>query len=76
VPQRLENGLTAVRKSHRRCGIATALKRAEIAWAAARGYSELVTPSVDGNGAMRAVNEGLGYEPLPAWIVVKGPVRQ
>ena len=38
LPERLENGFTAVRKSHRRRGIATALKRAEIAWAAAQGY--------------------------------------
>ena len=75
LPHRLENGLTAVRKSHRRRGIATALKRAQIAWAAERGYRELVTSSVDGNTAMRAVNERLGYKPLPAWIVVRGPVQ-
>jgi mycothiol synthase len=75
LPDRLENGLTAVRHSHRRRGIATALKRAEIAWAAAHGFREIVTSSVDGNTAMRAVNERLGYEPLPAWIVVRGPVR-
>ena len=73
APQRLENGLTAVRRSHRRRGIATALKRAQIAWAAAHGYREIVTSMVDGNTAMRAVNERLGYEPLPAWIVVRGP---
>jgi GNAT superfamily N-acetyltransferase len=76
VPERLENGLTAVRKSHRRRGIATALKRAQIAWAAEHGYREIVTSMVDGNAAMRAVNEGLGYEPLPAWIVLQGPVQQ
>jgi GNAT superfamily N-acetyltransferase len=76
VPERLENGLTAVRKSHRRRGIATTLKRAQIAWAAEHGYREIVTSMVDGNVAMRAVNERLGYEPLPAWIVVKGPVQQ
>jgi mycothiol synthase len=75
LPDRLENGLTAVRKSHRRRGIATALKRAQIAWAAEHGYREIVTSMVDGNAAMRAVNERLGYEPLPAWIVVKGAVQ-
>ena len=73
LPERLENGLTAVRKSHRRRGLATALKRAQIAWAAGHGYREIVTSMVDGNAAMRAVNERLGYEPLPAWIVVSGP---
>jgi GNAT superfamily N-acetyltransferase len=73
LPERLENGLTAVRKSHRRRGLATALKRAQIAWADGHGYREIVTSMVDGNAAMRAVNERLGYEPLPAWIVVSGP---
>jgi mycothiol synthase len=75
VPHRLENGLTAVRRSHRRRGIATALKRAEIAWAVERGYSEFVTAMVAGNEAMRAVNERLGYRPLPGSIVVRGPVE-
>jgi GNAT superfamily N-acetyltransferase len=32
---------------HRRRGIATALKRAQISWAAANGYRKLVTSSVD-----------------------------
>jgi hypothetical protein len=49
------------------------LKRAQIAWASEHGYREIVTAMVDGNAAMRAVNERLGYEPLPAWIVVSGP---
>jgi len=73
LPHRLENGLTAVRRSHRRRGVATALKRAQISWAAANGYREIVTSMVTGNDAMRAVNERLGYRPLPAWIVVRGP---
>jgi mycothiol synthase len=72
LPHRLENGLTAVRRSHRRRGIATALKRAQISWAATHGYREIVTSMVAGNEAMRAVNERLGYRPLPAWIVVRG----
>jgi GNAT superfamily N-acetyltransferase len=71
-PNRLEHGLTAVRRTHRRRGIATALKRAQIAWAAEHGYGELVTDMVEGNDAMRAVNERLGYRPLPPVIVVSG----
>jgi GNAT superfamily N-acetyltransferase len=74
VPGRLENGFTGVRRSHRRRGIATALKRAQIAWAAAHGYTELVTSAVEANEAMRGVNERLGYRPLPARIVVQGTV--
>jgi GNAT superfamily N-acetyltransferase len=72
TPTRLEHGLTAVLPTHRRRGIATALKRAQIAWAAQNGYRELVTEMVDGNAAMRAVNERLGYRPLPATVVVSG----
>ena len=75
LTHRLENGLTAVRRSHRRRGLATALKRAQISWAASNGFRELVTSSVEGNEAMRAVNERLGYKPLPAWIVVQGAVQ-
>jgi len=72
VEARLENGLTAVLRSHRRRGIATALKRAQIAWAAEHGYREIVSEMVEGNAAMRAVNERLGYRELPAKLVVEG----
>lgn len=70
--QRLENGITAVRKTHRRRGIATALKRAQIAWAQENGFTEIDSSMVEGNAAMRGVNERLGYIPLPASIVVEG----
>jgi mycothiol synthase len=72
LPHRLEHGLTAVRRSHRRRGLGSALKRAQIAWAAQHGYTELVTDMVEGNAPMRAVNERLGYRPLPPSIIVEG----
>jgi mycothiol synthase len=72
LPHRLEHGLTAVRRSHRRRGLATALKRAQIRWAADHGYRELVSDMVEGNAAMRAVNERLGYRPLPPVFIVSG----
>jgi GNAT superfamily N-acetyltransferase len=72
VEGRLENGLTAVLRSHRRRGIATALKRAQIAWAAQHGFREIVSEMVEGNAAMRAVNRRLGYRELPAKLVVEG----
>ena len=72
LPDRLSHGLTAVRRSHRRRGLATALKRAQIAWAAEHGYRELVSDMVEGNAAMRAVNERLGYKPLPPVLIVSG----
>jgi mycothiol synthase len=65
-----EHGLTAVRRSHRGRGIATALKQALIQWAAATGYRELTTWTQDGNAAMQAVNLKLGYRPRPAVINV------
>ena len=74
TPHRLENGLTAVLRSHRRRGIATALKRAQLAWAAEHGYREVVSEMVAGNDGMRAVNERLGYRPRPASIVVGGSI--
>ncbi|MFL5919936.1 MAG: GNAT family N-acetyltransferase [Gaiellaceae bacterium] len=72
LPHRLEHGLTAVRRSHRRRGLATALKRAQIRWAAEHGYRELVSDMVEGNAAMRALNERLGYRPLAPVFIVSG----
>lgn len=72
TPARLEHGLTAVLRSRRGRGIATALKQAQIAWAAAKGYRELVTSTHQGNAAMRAVNLKLGYVEHASAVVVSG----
>jgi len=69
----LEHGLTAVLRSHRRRGIATALKQAQIGWAAAHGYRELVTFTQDANVGMQAVNAALGYLAQPGWLTVRRP---
>jgi mycothiol synthase len=61
-PTRAEHGLTVVRRAWRRRGVAPALKRRQIAWAAANGLRELVTWTQTGNENMRRVNERLGYE--------------
>jgi mycothiol synthase len=66
-----EHGLTAVRRSHRGRGIATALKQTLIHWAAENGFRELTTWTQDGNAAMQAVNLKLGYRPRPAVINVR-----
>jgi mycothiol synthase len=71
APGLLEHGLTATRRTHRRRGIATALKQTQIAWAAANGYRELVTFTQEGNEGMQAINLALGYEPQPPWIRVR-----
>jgi L-amino acid N-acyltransferase YncA len=56
-----EDGLTVVHRDWRRRGLASCLKRAEIAWASANGIREIFTWTQRGNEGMRAVNEGLGY---------------
>lgn len=58
---RAENGLTAVDREWRRRGLATALKRRQLAWAAANGIRELITWTQTGNEGMRSANERLGY---------------
>jgi mycothiol synthase len=68
APGLLEHGLTATRRTHRRRGIATALKQTQVAWAAANGYRELITFTQDRNEGMQAINLALGFEPQPAWI--------
>ena len=57
----VEDGLTVVRRDWRRRGLAEALKRTKLAWAAANGIDEIVTWTQTGNEAMRALNERLGY---------------
>lgn len=73
-PDRAENSLTAVRRDWRRRGLATALKRQTIAWAAANGLSELYTWTQTGNEGMRAVNERLGYVTRAVSITVRGAI--
>lgn len=70
-----EHGMTAVVRSHRGRGIATALKHAQLRWASDHGYRELATWTQDGNAAMQAVNLKLGYRPRPAVINVWRRVR-
>jgi GNAT superfamily N-acetyltransferase len=69
-----ENGLTVVDRGWRRRGLATVLKRAEIAWAAENGIREIVTWTQRGNEGMRAVNERLGYVYRSVTIDVRAPL--
>jgi RimJ/RimL family protein N-acetyltransferase len=61
-PTRAEHGLTVVGRAWRGRGLAPALKRRQISWAATNGLRELVTSTQTGNENMRRVNERLGYE--------------
>jgi mycothiol synthase len=73
-PGTAEHQLTAVKRAWRRRGIAAALKRAQIAWAAENGFDRLVTYNDEANAPMRGVNARLGYEPQPPTVLVLGPL--
>jgi mycothiol synthase len=62
LPGVAEDGLTVVRRDWRRRGLALALKRLELRWAAENGLREVVTWTQRGNEGMRRLNELLGYE--------------
>lgn len=66
--------MTAVRRAWRGRGVATALKRATIAWAIEHGLEALETGNDETNAPMRAVNARLGYRPLPDMLTVRGPL--
>lgn len=69
-----ENLLTAVRRPWRRRGIATALKREQIARARKAGVEQIYTTNDETNVGMRGVNERLGYRAAPTRILVSGPL--
>jgi mycothiol synthase len=64
------DGLTVVARAWRRRGLGIALKRAELAWAAANSVQKVVTWTQRGNDGMRAVNERLGYRYGPVTVTV------
>ena len=73
-PTRAEDGLTAVHPAWRRRGLATALKRAELAWAATHGLREIYTWTQRGNEGMRRVNERLGYRYRNVSVTLAAPL--
>jgi len=74
--ERAFHGLTATRRDWRRKGVATALKRAEIAAAKRAGFKRLLTESEERNEPMQRLNEKLGFVPAPEWstVVIRGPL--
>jgi mycothiol synthase len=69
-----EDGLTVVARDWRRRGLALALKRLELAWAAEHGFSEVLTWTQRRNEGMRVVNERLGYAYRTVGFKVMGRV--
>lgn len=64
---RLDAGLTGVVRSHRRRGIATALKMRTIQYAQSCGAETIETSNEEGS-PMLALNRKLGFEPKPARV--------
>jgi RimJ/RimL family protein N-acetyltransferase len=61
-PDRSEQAFTGVARRWRRRGLATALKQLTLCAAARHGIREVYTWTQDGNIALRALNERLGYQ--------------
>lgn len=55
------NQMTATLPSHRRRGLALAVKSAAARWAREQGFERIVTENDEENAGMLAVNERLGY---------------
>jgi mycothiol synthase len=72
--RRAWHDMTAVLRSWRGRGLATALKRATIGWSIRNGLDVLVTGNDVENASMRAVNARLGYRPIPDLLIMRGPV--
>jgi len=79
TPEKLYTGLTGVVRSHRRRGIASALKVRGIEWARERGVRVIETDNEE-NNPMFDLNLQLGFRAVPAWteyhLEVTGEVRQ
>lgn len=65
APETLHTHITGVVGSHRRRGIATALKVSAIRWARRCGYTRIDTDNEE-NNPMYQINLVLGFEPRPA----------
>jgi GNAT superfamily N-acetyltransferase len=72
---RLETGLTGVLRSHRRRGIALALKLRAIEYARSVGAPEINTWNATTNEGMLSINVALGFARQPAWIEYEKSLR-
>ena len=68
------HSLTGVRRGWRGRGIASALKRAQVAGAKRAGFRRLVTENIVENAPIRHLNASMGYRPLASMILFRGPL--
>lgn len=71
LPGRVITALTGVLRSHRKRGIATALKVAVLAAAREAGYTETITWNAESNRGMLGINARLGFVKTPAWLMIE-----
>jgi GNAT superfamily N-acetyltransferase len=67
------HGFTAIARAARGRGVASAIKRAQIAWAKEQGLRALRTANETRLDGMLAMNRRHGYRPLYEEIVLRGP---
>ena len=62
------------RLAHR--GVASALERAQIAWAKEHGLERLTAANEERNAPMQHINSLLGYRLIPGRVRLRSPVRR
>jgi GNAT superfamily N-acetyltransferase len=74
-PRRLQTGLTGVSRTHRRRGLATALKVRAIMGAKESGVETIRTDNEEKN-PMYLLNVKLGFKPIPSWLSYKNELAK
>ena len=64
----LDTGLTGVKRSYRRRGIALAMKLMIVRWAIQNRFRALRTENDVTNRPMLGINERLGFQKIPPWL--------
>ncbi len=75
MPARLQTGLTGVARTHRRRGLATALKVRAISGAKEAGFESIRTDNEE-NNPMYVLNANLGFKPIPSWLAYRNELTK